>query len=289
MLAGDASDAAHQLRYLDQAVRRHAKAEVILQRGFHLQWLGRLAEAERDFAAVLSIEPGHYSALGCRSAARAELGDFGGAAEDAEAISAAPGWRFKLGQLQWIRGHFVAACENFAPGDEESSFATESRVWTKLCQIAQGVGPARVKQPLLSPPAERLLGIVTSERYAFCTVGAEGPLQPYVWIWDLLTELFLDRIEPNDVLDAVRDSLKQSDGWRPPANMEEASAVEFCPPPLIWRSQIQFYCGMWFLSKQSVERACLALEDAVHGDRSRTLERLAAAAQLKRLQASIAI
>lgn len=227
--------------------------------------------------------PANTTLGGGRWMVRAELGNFEGAVEDAAAISSAPGWRFELGQLQWIRGNFAVAFEEFAPHNAGSSYATQSRVWAHLCQVAHGVQSSLVEDPLIPPPARGLRGTAVNARHSAMPVGEEGPRQPQLWIWDLLTELFLDRIEPNDVIEAARDGLKQSDAWRPPASADDASAIEFSPPLLIWRSQVQFYCGMWFLSKRSLERARLALEDAAHGDHSRTLERLAAAAQLERL------
>jgi tetratricopeptide (TPR) repeat protein len=285
--AETAVSVAPKLRFYGEAIRRGADLSVRLDRGRHLAWIGRFAEAEQDYSAILDVSPHDPWARADRVMVRAQLGNYAGAIADL----AVPGVgcaehhvRELLGIFRWIQGDFQAAYEAFTRPVSHADSEKRDRIWSHLCQIGHGVTTPLPPESGRSFPEEWLGGVACSGTDSFQPIVDEGPMQPRVCIWDLLTERFLDRIEPGDVLRMARGDLQKSDAWQPPIDLELAEVGQLLRHSShIWRSEIQFYCGLWYLSKRRLSLAQQALRDAAQGDRSDSLERLAAAAQLARL------
>ena len=280
------TDAAQQLRCYNEAIERKADASVSMRRGHCLHWLRRYAEAENDYSVVLAAAPNDSIARRYRADVRVQLRDIEGAIADTSAPGSQYGEHYLCeiqGRLLWIRGDLKAAFETLSFPIRHIDSAERFRIWAHLCQVSRGVLSPMPEDPLIPSPARGQRGAAVPNRVGYQTVGEDGSVQPQLWIWDVLTELFLDRIEPEDVLTAASAELALSDAWRPPARPEGRSIAEFSLPSRIWRSEVQFYCGMWYLSKRNVDAARAALKDAARDDHSESLERWAAAAQLERL------
>jgi hypothetical protein len=188
-----------------------------------------------------------------------------------------------LGSFQWMNGDFAGAYQTFMA--EKSQRLEFFRIWSHLCQVGRGMRHSAMP-PLRSAerPPSRLDGVwvsATQNDQCLCDV---GPPQLGLWIWDLLTDLFLDRITPDQVMAAARSALELSDAWQFPKALFGTPVSSFIRPiSNVWRSQLLFYCGMWHLSKDDTEHARLALSEAAEADQSRSLEKLAAREQLRRI------
>lgn len=278
-------DAALALRCLDEAIARGADLRVRLTRARQRAWIGQLAAAEDDYSAALLSAPGDPFLHVRRAEVRAHLGRFSEALED---VAHRAGnfdtheRRVLRATLQWIVGDFAVAYREFTSPALSSNFTAFFNIWSHLCQVAHGAaGPLceSVWAPRPAPdprdgPLRRIADGASSQ-----TVDSDDQ-------WDLLLRLFEDQIDPSDVLNTLSDELQLSDAWQPPASPEGVRVADFMPCHLVWRGDLQFYVGMWHLSHHDVDKAAAALAEAAGCRRPASLERLAAAAQLRRLDRS---
>lgn len=279
-------DAAQQLSWLEQAVRLGGGFAAQEPRVRLLMELRRFADAERAVTTSCegqTLAPHELSRLlRHRAFARIQVGNYAGALDDMAATADASEAHL-LGRYQWIAGDLEGAYRTFtAPTLERREVL---RVWGHLCQVAHGWRDAPM--PPLDCVAEREPVSLTGARILTSDYPLDerdmGPPQRGVWIWHALTDLFLDRITPNDLLTASQSALAESDAWRFPEAKEGTPVWRMEPPSCLWRSQLMFFIGMWHLSKDEVERARQALSEATHADDSCSLEKIAARAQMRRL------
>ena len=289
------NDAALQLRCYEEAIQRGAGGRTKQGRARLLLWLDKFIEAEREYTRIIDDSPSDPTALSLairdRSLARVQLGDYDGAVSDMSTPGL--GWarfhiRELLGRFQWINGDFAGAYQTFTA--ERSNRLEFFRIWSHLCQIGHGIRDS-VLPPLWSGEKApvRIDGVcVSTTEYDLrgCKI---GPPQPTVWLWDLLTDLFLDRTTPDRVLAAAQSTLAIAAAWRFPETIEGTPVHKFLRPNTDgWPSQLLFYCGMWHLSKGDMKRARQALGEAAEADMSRSLEKIAAREQLRRLNEAAA-
>jgi Leucine Rich repeat len=290
MLADLASDdAALQLHFYDEAIRHGAGRQTQWQRAGLLLQLDRFTEAEQEYTRIIDENPSDLPWLMLakldRALARVQLGDYEGAVSDMSVpdLSRAPfHTRELLGRFQWIQGDFAGAYQTFMA--EKSQQVELFRIWAHLCQVGHGLRHTTMPLRPGEGAPNRVNGVrVLPTKYDPRMCDA-GPPQPGLWVWDLLTELFLDRITPDLVLAAARSALAESDARQLPKTSDQIPISSFyIPHPNVWRSELLFYCGMWHLSKDDTQRARQALSEAAVSDLSRSLEKLAAQEQLRRI------
>lgn len=283
-----------RLHRYDEAIRRGGGAGVELRRAHHLFRLDRFTEAEQAFSRILDEDTSDSFGLALarrdRAIARVQIGDYAGAVSDMSRPGLGPvpsHVREWLGRLQWIAGDLAGAYQTFTAGktDKPEFF----RIWAHLCQVAHGLRHSAM--PSLGP-AEKAPVVLSGACVCMGPGGLNycdtGPPQPAVSIWDVLTDLFLDRITPDDVWVVSRSALAASKVWLSPESEDAWLKYGDYRPSYVWRSELLFFIGMWYLSKDDHERARQALNEAAQDDRSCSLERIAAREQLRRISESAA-
>ena len=268
-------DAALEMRCLDEAIARGADPRVRLKRARQRAWIGQLAEAEDDYSAAILSAPGDPFLHMRRAEVRAHLGRFSAALED---VSHRAGdfdthdRRVLRATLQWIMGDFAAAYREFTSPALLSAYTAFFNVWSHLCQVAHGAAGPLCESVWAPQPAP-------DPRYGrMRRIAAGTGVQPDGCddLWGLLLRLFENRIGPSDLLIALSDELQLSDAWQPLASLEGARVSDFIPPHGLGRDDLQFYLGMWHLSRHEVDEAAAALAEAAGCRRPASLERLAA-------------
>ena len=97
-------------------------------------------------------------------------------------------------------------------------------------------------------------------------------------------ELFCGRLEPQTYLAMANPALAISDRWSAPPADAQVGLGELRPPAQhLWRAEVEFYLGQWFLLQGAAGAARWHLASAAADTRARTFECYAAGAELARL------
>lgn len=97
-------------------------------------------------------------------------------------------------------------------------------------------------------------------------------------------ELFCGRLEPAAYLAMAGPALEISDRWCAPASGARVGLSELRPPAQhLWRAEVDFYLGQWYLLSGATAAAHWRLAAAAADSRARTFECYAAGAELARL------
>lgn len=97
-------------------------------------------------------------------------------------------------------------------------------------------------------------------------------------------ELFCGRLEPEAYLAMAAPALEISDRWCAPAAGARVGVSELRPPAQhLWRAEVDFYLGQWYLLRGATPAAQWRLAAAAADSRARTFECYAAGAELARL------
>lgn len=278
-----------QLQCWSEAIRRSNNPSYLQQRALLYRKLDRKDDALRDLSSILEQHIEFAAVRMMRAELRIQVGDFEGAEEDLRVWNAKyvmDNIRHGLGVVRWLQGAYQSAYASFV----RPPFAhlAKFRLWASLCQIAHGARGAMAMPRVHSREAPCLSGVQLERGFVRITAGG-GPTDasaPVINLWDVLVALYQNRVEPDELLEAVSPALSISDAWRPPTVDLTAWRLDLEPPrTLLWRSQIDFYLGMWFVANERMPEARAALERA-SCDASDSEEKVAASVYLQRLSTS---
>jgi len=111
-----------------------------------------------------------------------------------------------------------------------------------------------------------------------------GPPCPTAKWPEPVLELFCGRLAPQAYLAMADAALAISDRWCQPSADAQVGLGELRPPTQhLWRAEVEFYLGQWFLLHGAVGAARWHLASAAADNRARTFECYAAGAELARL------
>ena len=192
-------------------------------------------------------------------------------------------------RMHWKAGRFESAAQGFSALVSEAArnggrIDAQHLLWRHLA-LAR-IDPQRAASTLAAacPAPANGAALRVSRSGASPAWEPMGPPCPTAKWPEPALELFCGRLEPEAYLAMAGPALEISDRWCAPAAGARVGVSELRPPAQhLWRAEVDFYLGQWYLLRDATAAAQWRLAAAAADSRARTFECYAAGAELARL------